>query len=222
VVLGGSAFSYGHPCKGHSTRKFLESDLPFCLSSVFPHFQSFFSHNPVNQNRPVIDPLSWRGYRDTPKRNLPWRQPRGKWIIYLVNFHTNATSKRWHLWEIDLRFALNSTPGWNRWPFDPNSIETLRMETRLCGKKEDGSSKADSLLNSVIYRYFDISFKRLGHFECQTPQLPTSKRRLITPTISRPPLTSLRVTCCSHIPASLLFFFITLGLELSDTKVHEP
>ena len=42
----------------------------------------------------------------------PWRQPRGKWLVSLVNSHTNATSKRWHLWEIDLRFALNSTPGW--------------------------------------------------------------------------------------------------------------
>ena len=43
--------------------------------------------------------------------NPPWRKPRGKWIFSLVNFHTNATSKRWHLWEIDLGFALNSTPG---------------------------------------------------------------------------------------------------------------
>ena len=25
---------------------------------------------------------------------------------------TNATSKRWHLWEIDFGFALKSTPGW--------------------------------------------------------------------------------------------------------------
>jgi len=33
-------------------------------------------------------------------------------MVSLVNFHTNATSNRWHLWEIDLRFALNSTPGW--------------------------------------------------------------------------------------------------------------
>ena len=33
-------------------------------------------------------------------------------MISLVNSHTNATSKRWHLWEIDLRFALKSTPGW--------------------------------------------------------------------------------------------------------------
>ena len=33
-------------------------------------------------------------------------------MVYLVNSHRNASSKRWHLWEIDLRFALNSTPGW--------------------------------------------------------------------------------------------------------------
>ena len=25
--------------------------------------------------------------------------------------HLDATSKRWHLWDIDLRFARNSTPG---------------------------------------------------------------------------------------------------------------
>ena len=41
-----------------------------------------------------------------------WRQPRGKWMVSLVNYHANATSKRWHLWEINLRFGLNSTPGW--------------------------------------------------------------------------------------------------------------
>ena len=41
-------------------------------------------------------------------------------MVSLVNSHTNATSSRWHLWEIrwhlwevDLRFALNSTPGWH-------------------------------------------------------------------------------------------------------------
>ena len=26
--------------------------------------------------------------------------------------HTNATSKRWHLWEIESGFALKSSPGW--------------------------------------------------------------------------------------------------------------
>ena len=33
-------------------------------------------------------------------------------MVYLVHSYTTATSKRWYLWEIDLRFALNSTPGW--------------------------------------------------------------------------------------------------------------
>ena len=42
----------------------------------------------------------------------PWRQPRCKWMVSLVNSHTNVNSKRWHLWEIDLRFALSWTPGW--------------------------------------------------------------------------------------------------------------
>ena len=48
----------------------------------------------------------------------PWRQPKGKWMVSLVNSHTHATSKRQHLWDIDLRFALNSTPGWVRSQFN--------------------------------------------------------------------------------------------------------
>ena len=32
-------------------------------------------------------------------------------MVSLANSQTSATSKRWHLWEIDLRFAFNSTPG---------------------------------------------------------------------------------------------------------------
>jgi len=46
----------------------------------------------------------------------------GKWMVSLVNSHTNATSKRWHLWEIDLRFALNSAPGW--WVAHPGMVRT--------------------------------------------------------------------------------------------------
>ena len=34
-------------------------------------------------------------------------------MVSSVNSHTNASSKRWHLWETDLRFALNSTTGWH-------------------------------------------------------------------------------------------------------------
>ena len=41
-----------------------------------------------------------------------WRHHGGKLMVSSVNSRTNATSKRWLLWEIGLRFALNSTPGW--------------------------------------------------------------------------------------------------------------
>ena len=41
----------------------------------------------------------------------PWRQPRGKYMVPLVNFNANATSSRLHLWEIDFKFALKSTQG---------------------------------------------------------------------------------------------------------------
>ena len=33
-------------------------------------------------------------------------------MVSLVNSHTTAMRIGWHLWEIDLRFALDSTPGW--------------------------------------------------------------------------------------------------------------
>jgi len=42
----------------------------------------------------------------------PWRKPRGKSMVSLVNSNTNATSIGWHLWEIDLRFAPGLPPGW--------------------------------------------------------------------------------------------------------------
>jgi len=40
----------------------------------------------------------------------PWRQPRGQWMVSLVNSHTNATRIGWHLWEIDLRFSPGLAP----------------------------------------------------------------------------------------------------------------
>ena len=43
----------------------------------------------------------------------PWRQPRGRWMVSLVNSHTNATRIGWHMWEIDFRFAPGLPPGWN-------------------------------------------------------------------------------------------------------------
>ena len=35
-------------------------------------------------------------------------------MVSLVNSHPNATSRRWHLWEIDFRFAPGLPPGWSR------------------------------------------------------------------------------------------------------------
>ena len=42
----------------------------------------------------------------------PWRQPRGKLMVSLVNSHANATRIGWHLWAIDRRFAPGLPPGW--------------------------------------------------------------------------------------------------------------
>jgi len=52
-----------------------------------------------------IETPEWRG-------GPPWRQPRGKWMVSLVNSHTNATRIGWHLWDFDLRFAPGLPPGW--------------------------------------------------------------------------------------------------------------
>ena len=35
-----------------------------------------------------------------------------KWMVSLVNSHTNATRIGWHMWEIDLRFVPGLSPGW--------------------------------------------------------------------------------------------------------------
>ena len=43
-------------------------------------------------------------------------------MIYFVNSHTNATSKKWHLCEIHFRFPPNSTPGWYPNP-EPDTLD---------------------------------------------------------------------------------------------------
>ena len=50
--------------------------------------------------------------RRRPRQHPPWMQPRGNFMVSLVNSHTNSTRIGWHLWEIDLRFAPGSPPGW--------------------------------------------------------------------------------------------------------------
>ena len=48
------------------------------------------------------DPRAARGGARVLYSFPPWRQPRGKWMFVGVNSHTNASSKRRNLWEIDL------------------------------------------------------------------------------------------------------------------------
>jgi len=69
---------------------------------------------------------SWTRRRQSGTRSTtsgttpPWRQPRGKWMVSLVNSHTNATRIGWHLWEINLRFAPGLPPGWTLGHVDPS------------------------------------------------------------------------------------------------------
>ena len=81
AVLGGGAVSYerGSPVA-----------LAFRRGAGFPKSNSF-PFSALQQSTPP-----------------PWIQPRGRWMVSVVNSHTNAISKRWHLWEIDLRFGLTS------------------------------------------------------------------------------------------------------------------
>ena len=65
---------------------FLMSEVP-----LYPHSGRVGTH--VSADTRLAAPFS---------QSAPWRQPRGKSMVYVVNSHTNATSKRWRLWEIDL------------------------------------------------------------------------------------------------------------------------
>ena len=74
-------------------------------------------------------------------RQPPWRQPRGKWMVSSVTSHTNATRIGWHVWEIDLKFPLYSTPGW-RWraacaqvplPVIEGLLSQLRQQVNISG-----------------------------------------------------------------------------------------
>ena len=67
-------------------------------------------------------------------------------MVSWVNSHTNATSKRWHLWEIDLRFALNSTPGWLE------HFEPLRGAT--CSKFHE---TVKAIYSTRVFLNFDLS-----------------------------------------------------------------
>jgi len=75
----------------------------------------------------------------------PWRHPSGKWMVSLVNSHTNATRIGWHMWEIDLRFAPVVYPEWLTW-----------LGTWAGGKVESGGPSVRRSLG----RYVPMSTKR--------------------------------------------------------------
>ena len=95
------------------SRRIYQSRGGDTFETSFNYHERIGIHIHFNQIRPRImrDLLAEDGGG---RRRLkpPWRRPRGKCMVSLVDSHTNATSKRWHLWEINLKFALNSTPGW--------------------------------------------------------------------------------------------------------------
>ena len=73
-------------------------------------------------------------------RNYSWRQPRGKWMVSSVNSHTNATGIWWHLWEIDLRFAMHYLQGGSK------LLESsIRLFTR------NSFERTDRVVNIDIY-----------------------------------------------------------------------
>jgi len=55
-----------------------------------------------------------------------------KTIVSLGNSHTNATIIGWHLWEIDLRFALNSTAGWQTKQQERRTSDSPCLTRRSC------------------------------------------------------------------------------------------
>ena len=90
--------------------------VPLCPRRKIPSFLSELWLNPSMppdpSRRSAESPgrLATKTCRDN--QDPPCMQPRGKTIVSLVNSYTNATSKRWHLWEIDLRFAPGLSPRW--------------------------------------------------------------------------------------------------------------
>jgi hypothetical protein len=65
---------------------------------------------------------------------------KGQYMVSFVNSHSNAISKRWHLWEIDSRFALNSTPGWLGVFHDSGRERQMRVNQQRFGRPRRGLS----------------------------------------------------------------------------------
>ena len=95
----------------------------------------------------------------------PWRQPRCKSIVSLVNSHTNATRIGWHLWEIDLR----SPPGLLQGLFFVfgQVVECTVLPAQKAGGSSEGFIRFDSpegvtkALSSDSARDFPFSMRRM-------------------------------------------------------------
>ena len=85
----------------------------------------------------------------------PWRQPRGRSMVSLVNPHTNATIIGWHLWQIDLKFAPGLPAGWGM-----PRMSAVPWATRLparcgaaaAGRRPGGNPGAN--LKSICHRCY--------------------------------------------------------------------
>ena len=89
-----SVYTFLSPTPGRRLPK------PYTWHTTQPYTWQALVRHPARKKRPRE--------ADDPLLSPPWRQPRGKWMVSLVNSHTNATRIGWHLWAIDSRFA----PGW--------------------------------------------------------------------------------------------------------------
>ena len=90
-----------------TSRVLLSSSGSIDLGSTLHTFRATLrTHVPVQQHLHVFNEEHrltvtvggslWRWCRRHPQASPPWWHPRGKWMVSLVNSHTNATSKRWH------------------------------------------------------------------------------------------------------------------------------
>ena len=103
-------------------------------------------------------------------------------MVYFVNSHTNATSKRWQLWEIDLRFALNST---SCWVFDQFCLRlairhraiwnTIRQSSPDSGLGSNSFCRDSKLADGLIV--FQIAKKNWSHDKMSCCLLARERQR---------------------------------------------
>ena len=87
-------------------RPFHKKSTCLARSTVGPYVVQVWSRNPQHlmQQNPRSPPCGEVPHVHAPPLP-PRRQPKGKLVVSSVNSHTNAARIRWHLWELDLRFA---------------------------------------------------------------------------------------------------------------------